>query len=263
MRHFDSQNLLTATESVEIDKGHPQLAAAERTRHQNCNNSSSLNMFETKILKALSAQARGIPRHDRLFRKHDMFDRLYVIRFGQFKLIGNDSRGHQRVIGFHMAGDWIGLDAIASGLHDFGAIALEDSEVWEIPFSAASKTMASQPEIQRQFFETMSAALKNQYRHSLLVGASIEARFASFLLALGDKFKYIGYSNSVFRLSMSRSDIGSYLGTTVESVSRVIARLNSEGGVTIRGRDVVVHDITFLEAIIDGFRRDSKRMAVH
>ena len=220
-------------------------------------------MFEKKILEALSAQTRGIPRHDRLFRKNDFLDRLYVIRFGQFKLIGNNSNGQQRVIGFHMAGDWIGLDAIAKGLHEFGAIALEDSAVWEIPFSAASITMTSQPEIQRQFFETMSAALKNQYRHSLLVGASLEARFASFLLTMGEKFSHLGYSDSVFRLSMSRSDIGSYLGTTTESVSRVIARLNSAGGVTISGRDVVVHDVTFLESIINGVRRDAQRMAVH
>ena len=42
--------------------------------------------------------------------------------------------GVEHVNGFHMAGEMLGLDAISEETHACNAVALEDSEVCEIPF---------------------------------------------------------------------------------------------------------------------------------
>ena len=71
-----------------------------------------------------------------------------------------------------MAGDLLGLDAIATGEHNFRLMALENSEVCEIPFSAIVSTMSVEPEILRRFLQTMSEALNNEYSRSLLLANS-------------------------------------------------------------------------------------------
>jgi CRP/FNR family transcriptional regulator len=213
----------------------------------------NLNERETKQFEDVVVGRRRIARHASLYRQHDRLGMLYAIRFGQFKLIGGDLVGEQRVAGFHMAGDLVGLDAIATGQHQFRLMALENSEVCEIPFAAIARVMSVEPAIQRQFLQTMSNALNNEYSRSFLLSrTSLDERFAHFLLSLGEKYARLGYSDKSYRLSMARGDIGSYLGTTVESVSRLIARFNAQGAVSINGRTVELRDRAYLHALMRG-----------
>lgn len=211
------------------------------------------NKRETLRFESILTGKRRIPRHRSLYRRHDVLGMLYVVRFGQFKLIGGDQDNEQRVAGFAMAGDLLGLDAIATGRHNFRLMALENSEVCEIPYAAFSAMMNVEPTVQRQFLETISAALNDTYERSfLLAKTSQDARFAGFLLAIGEKFARLGYSDGSYQLSMPRSDIGSFLGTSPESVSRLISRFNAQGAVTISGRTVKVHDRAHLHYLMQG-----------
>jgi CRP/FNR family transcriptional regulator len=196
-------------------------------------------------------------RHDYLYRPGARLVLLHVVRFGQFKLVGEDSSGQERVAGFYMAGDWMGLDAISIGRHRFGVRALDDAEVIEIDFSAATQMIRGHPQIQQQFLAAFSDALCNEDSDSINSGDSLDWRFAHFLLNLGKKYARLGYSQKSFRLSMSRSDIGCYLGTAAATISRLVARFNSEGVVTILGRNVEVHDLAALDALCSGRGLDS------
>lgn len=205
----------------------------------------------TAQFEKLIVGRRRVNRNASLFREHDRLEMLYAVRFGQFKLIRLDAIGGQRVAQFYMPGDLIGLDAIATGRHNFRLIALENSEVCEIPFAGIASMMATEPTIQRLFLQSMSGALNDQYgRSSLLVLPSLDQRFASFLLQLAQRFSRLGYSDKSFRLSMTRGDIGSYLGTTVESISRLISRFNAQGAVSITGRTVELLDRDRLGSIL-------------
>lgn len=213
----------------------------------------NLTERETQQFEHVVAGRRRIARHASLFRTHDRLGMLYAVRFGQFKLIGGEPQGEERVAGFYMAGDVVGLDSIATGQHQFRLMALENSEVCEIPFAAMSSMMGAEPALQRQFLQAMGSALADQYgRATLLSKTSLDERFASFLLRLGEKYSRLGYSDKAYRLSMSRGDIGSYLGTTVESISRLIARFNAQGAVSISGRAVQLHDRDYLHALLCG-----------
>jgi CRP/FNR family transcriptional regulator len=212
--------------------------------------SPDFDQRETLTLGKMVASKRRVARHATLYRKRDRLSMLYLVRFGQFKLISGDLDG-QRVADFHMAGELMGLDAIATGEHNFRLMALEDSEVYEIPFAATAQMMNVEPAIQCHFLQTMSEALNNGYSRSVLLASkSLDVRFASFLLRLGEKYARLGYSDKSYRLSMSRGDIGNYIGTTIESVSRLITRFNAQGAVSISGRTVELRDRPYLQALI-------------
>lgn len=95
----------------------------------------NLDERETLQFGNMVTGKRRVARRASLYRKHDSMSVLYLVRFGQFKLIGGDLN-EQRVAGFHMAGDLMGLDAIATGEHHLRLMALENSEVCEFPFAA-------------------------------------------------------------------------------------------------------------------------------
>lgn len=222
--------------------------------------SRDFNERETHMFEHLTAGKRRVLRDTSLYRKHDSLRMLYIVRYGQFKLISENSNGKQQVVGFYMAGDLMGIDMIATGLHQFRVVALENSEVCEIPFSEATDMMSVEPAIQHGFFQAMSVSLNNVYSRSpFLAKIALDARFANFLLMLGEKYGRLGYSQKSFRLSMSRGDIGSYLGISIESVSRLISRFNAQGAVSVNGRMVELCDRPYLQTLTSGDEQSAKR----
>lgn len=196
---------------------------------------------------------RRIERNATLFNEKDKFSSLYIVRFGQLKVLSRDPIGMLHVVKFYMPGDVIGMDAIDTGVHATRVLALDISEVCEIPYHHLKQVMTVTPQFGDGFLRLMSRSMgEHQERSCLLSLSTLDERFASFLLDLSSKYERQGYSGHTFRLSMSRGDIGSYLGTTVESVSRLIARFNETRGVLITGRLVELRDRARLRAFLDG-----------
>lgn len=215
--------------------------------------SRDLEEQETGEIERLVAKTRRVAKHATLCRKNDRLTTLFLVRFGQFKLIGEDLSGEQRIAGFYMAGDVMGMDAIATGRHQYRIMALENSEVCEMPFGHTTDMMSAQPALQRRLFQAMSESLNSHCCRSIMLAkAPVDARLANFLLTMSKKFGNLGYSDRLFRLSMSRGDIGSYLGTTIETVSRLISRFNAHGAVSILGRMVELRDQCYLEGLVSG-----------
>lgn len=242
-----SSGLIPATLSTDL----PPIACSSLDAGREClcqNGDDPVSALEEMI-----EGRRKVCRNVSLYRKHEQMHVIYIVRYGYFKLIGDDSLGEHAIAGFPMAGDLLGFDAVATGRHQFRLTALADSEVCEIPFGKLVDRMAVDPEIQRIFLQKMSYSLMEEYgRSSLLSKTSLDERFATFIMNQGARFARLGYSDKSFRLIMARSDIGSFLGTTVESVSRVISRFNARGVVSINGRSVEVLDPLLLNAIANG-----------
>lgn len=195
---------------------------------------------------------RRVEKHGSLAREGEKMMYLYSLRFGQIKVIGREHDEYQ-VTGFHMPGDLIGLESIGAGRHRFRLLALENCEVCEIPVAALPGLVAQQPGFQETLLYSFSVALDEAYkRASILSMHSLERRFAEFLLGLSRKYARMGYSRNSFRLLMTRGDIGSYLATSIESVSRLISRFNSRGATLIQGRTVDIINRPFLEALAGG-----------
>jgi CRP/FNR family transcriptional regulator len=87
---------------------------------------------------------------------------------------------------------------------------------------------------------------------TLLGKRSAEERLATFLLSFSDRFKQRGFSPSDFFLSMSRHEIGNYLGLAVETVSRLFTRFQEEGLLEVERKHVQLLDLPRLYDIVQG-----------
>ena len=96
----------------------------------------------------------------------------------------------------------------------------------------------------------MSGHIRRDEDLILLLGKrSAEERLAEYLLGLSRRFASRNYSPTQFRLSMSRGDIGNYLGIAEETVSRILSRFQNAGLVAIDRRQVRLIDLGQLEAM--------------
>ncbi|EPJ50515.1 MAG: CRP/FNR family transcriptional regulator [Osedax symbiont Rs2] len=142
----------------------------------------------------------------------------------------------------------IGLNAIDSGICQDTITALETTTVCQIQFEQLDELSANLPKLRRQILKTMSKDLCNeQHMLQLLANKNADQRIATFLLRLSNRFKARGFSESRFRLSMSRNEIGNYLGITVETVSRVLTRLQKNGYIAVENKEI---DIINFKALL-------------
>jgi CRP/FNR family transcriptional regulator len=182
------------------------------------------------LLDSIIDRKRPLLRGDHLFRIGDPFQCLYAVRSGSLKTYATSEDGQEHVMGFHLPGELIGLDAIAEGNHPLAAKALETTSICEIPFQDLESLGTRLPGLQHQLLRVMSKEIRDDEHNMVILGQkSAEERLASFLICLSNRFIRRGFSPHQFNLSMSRSDIGNYLGLALETVSRLFTRFQNEG----------------------------------
>lgn len=83
----------------------------------------------------------------------------------------------------------------------------------------------------------------------LLSKKNAEERLAAFILNLSHRFAERGFSPREFRLTMTRGDIGNYLGLTVETISRLLGRFQKSGMLSVKGKYITIEDMEKLTDI--------------
>ena len=145
----------------------------------------------------------------------------------------------------------MGMDGIADRHHSVSTVALEHASVCEIPFSQLEKLGQQLTNLQSRFIAIMgNEIVKDQHIHTLLSSYSAEQRLSSFLLSLSARYARCQLSPDRFILHMTRSDIGEYLGLTLETVSRIFSAMQKKGLINVRNREIDILDMARLKAIV-------------
>jgi CRP/FNR family transcriptional regulator len=208
---------------------------------------------DVERLDDIVKRTRPLHRGDFLFRTGDRFRSLYVVKTGSIKTFAPSPEGGEQVLGFHLPGEIIGLDAIDTEAHACSAKVLETSAICEIPFSRLEELSASIPSLQHQMFRLLSKEISHDTDMLLLLGKkNAEERLAAFLVSLSRRLAKRGLSPTDFYLSMSRHEIGNYLGLAVETVSRLFTRFQDEGLLRVDRKHVELIDLDSLEALVSG-----------
>lgn len=195
---------------------------------------------------------RRVLQGQTLFLQGDSVRYLYAVRRGSFKSALLLRDGRNQVTRFPMAGDLLGLDGMAGGVHGSTAVALEDSEVRAIPIEAVHELSLHDPEWQDTVCRALGREIVREHQHLLVLGsAGTEGRLAMFLLELSEAMQARGYSPTEFHLRMSRAEIGSYVGLTLETVSRTFSSFQQRGVLKVQKRHVRIESLEALQRIRD------------
>ncbi|WP_019531219.1 fumarate/nitrate reduction transcriptional regulator Fnr [Dasania marina] len=213
-----------------------------------------LAMKDDDIVKLEEIVQRGRPlqKNDHIYRAHDKFHSVYAVRSGTVKTYRVTNDGQEQITGFYFPGEIMGMDGIGSGKYANSARALETAAICEIPFDRLEALSTEVPNMQRHFFQLMSQEItSDQQLITLLSKNSAEERIAALLISISARMVRRKLSGTQFRLPMSRTDIGNYLGLTIETVSRVFSRFKKQNLVDVDGKEITLKDLEALREIAD------------
>ncbi|QNK01204.1 helix-turn-helix domain-containing protein [Dyella telluris] len=184
---------------------------------------------------------------DVVVRRGEALREIHVVRKGGVKAFVVASDGREQVLGFHLPGELIGLDAIHLDRHPGDVVALQSSEFCRLSFDEVLQLSSRVPKVQQQLLRLISRELG---RASQLAGdLNAEERVASFLLDQKRRSAVVGGKAQVMRLPMSRMDMANYLRLAAETVSRVFGRFRARGWVDVTGRKVRLLDAEALHRV--------------
>jgi CRP/FNR family transcriptional regulator len=192
---------------------------------------SALSSGELYDLEALS-QHLHLSARQALFRQGDGADAVYNVTEGMVRLSRLLPDGRRHVMGFAMVGDFLGLALPET--FTVTAEALGPTILCRFEKRAFAGLVADKPHLLRKLHELAGYELGLAHDHmTLLSRRTAEEKVASFLLGLRERFARIGQTSVTLALPMGRQDIADHLGLTIETVSRLLTRLDRERALLI------------------------------
>lgn len=227
----------------------------ERSFHDGLSGAAHGGIEAKEVGRDIEELLRGIPLRHRVLKAKEYVFRagqprhsLFLVHAGFFKTCLASADGREKITGFRMRGDMLGLDSIGIGTYACDAIALDVGEVWELPYS---DLCGSLPEFERRITAFLAAEIRRDWNWMLtLATLSADQRVASFLLDMATRLGSLGFSRQHMILRMTRADLGSFLALKLETVTRALSRLQDQGLIVVQGKEITLCDPAALSDLL-------------
>lgn len=151
--------------------------------------------------------------------------------------------GGGRVLAFHMPGELFALDVARQGQHTSSVVAVGKTWFCRFPRAATDALCEHDDAIASHLRDLRRQERRRATRSG---DAPALARVASFLADLLARRRQVEPDTTFIPLPMSRDDIGSYLGMSAATVTRMLARLRADGTLAVRSDGVDIADAATL-----------------
>lgn len=188
-----------------------------------------------------------------LYHAGDPAARLYVVAEGKIKLMQHTADGRSVLLDLLASGDFFGPLALSGpAVYAETAQAQTAGCMLRIALDDFRALLAEHPELALKALAVMAERLAASHQRVLQLSAMpVEQRIAFTLLRLAEKLGREQDGGILIDTPLSRDDLADMTGTTPETVSRVISRLQAGGAVTSGRQWLAVTDRTKLRQIAE------------
>jgi len=195
-------------------------------------------------LPAIDANRKNfeVKKGEVIFKEGDPVTGIYFVYNGTVKVHKKWGDDKELIVRFAKKGDIAGHRGLGKEMfYPVSGTALEPSTVCfiELDFFLSSLKVNSEFLFQLMMFfaEELKVSERNMRN---LAHMQVKGRMAIALLTLKDKFGIT--ENGFINITLSRQDLASYIGTTYETVFRIMNELIEENIVSVTGKDINVLD---------------------
>lgn len=235
-------------------KSRPILVAQASAIYRHCAERLPPSMTDATraVLTKLVSSVIEVERGDALLHSGTDFKALHLLVEGAFKSLMLGEDGQQQVIHFYWPTELMALEAFSSHRHATDLIALTPALVYEFPLAAIEQASAKNPEFFSSLVQHVSDQLVEAESDQFMLG-SLHAtqRLAFFLTTSQRARKQAGLDPDIIDLPMTRKDIGSYLGLTTESVSRLLKWMDTMGIIQVDRRRITIREADELRSLLE------------
>ena len=212
-----------------------------------------LDSDDLHTLDDVIKQRKLLRKGELIFSQGEESGCIFAVRSGSVKTFTTAKNGEEQILGFHLPGELLGLDGIDNRIHSCSSVALDTATICELPVTDLNVLCVKMPGLQQQLLNLISNEITKDHTMLLLLARrNAEQKLATFLINLSARFKVRGYSADEFDLTMSRYDIGNYLGLADETVSRLISKFRENKIIQAERKRITILDHKLLNDVAEG-----------
>ncbi|QDO94362.1 Crp/Fnr family transcriptional regulator [Formosa sediminum] len=210
---------------------------------------SALKLLKGEEIKAISGCkiTKSIKKGEVVFKEGDMLNGVYCISKGICKLTKLTEKGKDQVVKLVIKGELLGQrSVIINQTANLTATALNDMEVCFIPKQEIIQDLLKNNDFSFGVLKQMASDLKEAEISIVnMAQKSVRKRLADIILYLNNNFG-VDESNYL-KVTLSRDDFASIVGTATESVIRTLSQFKKEGLIKTSGKKIQIINYDELE----------------
>lgn len=186
-----------------------------------------------------------------LFWEGEPTGKLYYIRSGKVKLRKSTEDGKDFILSILQAGDMIcepedGTRAV----HSFSAEVMENADIGVVQWKDLEILLYRHGDFAVRFMNWMALmhrVTESKFRDLLLYGKP--GALASTLIRMANTYGVMGADGIRISLKLTNAELAEFIGTTRESVNRMLNGLKEEGTIDIRKGRIVILNLNALKSM--------------
>lgn len=167
---------------------------------------------------------------------------LYCIASGKIKIFKVDEQGHQQIVRLAGAGDILGYRCLLSNeSYSATAEAIEDADVCFMDKSTFLHLLETHPATALRVMSKLADDLGKAERQMVnIVHKNVRERLAELLLVFEKKYGEKAVDGMRLNISLTREELAELIGTTQESVIRLLSEFRLDGLIAVDGRNITI-----------------------
>jgi CRP/FNR family transcriptional regulator len=187
-----------------------------------------------------------------LFWEGDQAIKFYYIKKGQVKITKSTEDGKELILSILQKGDFYGeYGGYGELTFTFNGEVLKDTQVGIVQIKDLEILIYQYGEFAVDFIRwmgLMQRTTQSKFRDLLMFGKS--GALASTLIRLTNTYGEATNTGILIKIKLTNTDLANLIGTTRESVNRLLAEFKKAGSIEVDNSYITVTDLAYLRSIL-------------
>jgi CRP/FNR family transcriptional regulator len=174
---------------------------------------------------------------------------IIYIKSGLVKEHMQGPNGKDEILNITRAPAYVGVPSALGGrIHKYSCTALEQTSVCFIDLHIFNELLLTNPYFSRELILNLSRDLIDHFTRCVnKTQKQMHGSLAEAILFLSERI----YREDTFKLSITRTELGALIGTTRETVTRILHEYTENGMISIEGKTLKILNKEMLQRISD------------
>jgi CRP/FNR family transcriptional regulator len=187
--------------------------------------------------------ARAYRKNQVIFLEEETGNYMYLVLSGKVKVAKAGVSGKETILAIHRTGDFFGEMALLDGKTAPATVsAMEDSKIMSISGADFHKYLLHNQKVMLQIIQVLCARLRQVWQTQSLNSSTADARIRMGVYQLAKRHGIRDAHGTIIDLKITHQELAEMVGTSRETVTRVLTKLREQGIIEIDQRRITLLD---------------------